>query len=266
VVINTPSYPPFFTILREAGCRTVESPLDDRYRPDLDLLADQFAAGARAYLLCNPHNPTGTVLRRDELVAIAELADRYGVLVLSDEVHAPLVYPGAAHVPILTLDSPAAARASAFVSASKAWNLPGLKSALAIAGPEATALPTDIAFGASLFGVLAGEAALRAGIPWLDALLAGLDSNRRLLAELLADQLPEVGYRMPEATYLAWLDCRALGLGEDPAAVFLERGRVALSPGPDFGAPGRGFARLNLATAPELIVEAVRRMAGVLRS
>jgi cystathionine beta-lyase len=168
-----------------------------------------------------------------------------------------------------TIDAEAAGRAIAFVSASKAWNLPGLKAALAVAcGADGWALlstlPRDVTFGTGLLGVIANEAAFLDGEPWLDALLAGLDDNRGLLATLLAQQLPAVGYVPPQGTFLAWLDLRGLALAEEPADVLRESGRVALYPGPMFGAPGRGHVRLNFATSPELLEEGVRRMAAVL--
>jgi cystathionine beta-lyase len=268
VALDTPAYPPFFAKLRAAGRAVVEVPMtpggNGTWRPDLDGLARAFAAGAAAYLLCNPHNPTGMVFDSPTLTAIAELAEEHGVRVLADEIHGPLTYPGVTHVPFLTLDAPAARRAIAFVSASKAWNLPGLKAALIVPGREAEGplerLAPEVSFSTGLFGVLAGEAAFIEGQVWLDELMAGLDHNRARLAARLAEHLPEVGYRPPDATYLAWLDCRRLGLGDDPAQAFLERGRLALNAGPTFGDPGKGFARLNLATRPELIDEAVRRM------
>jgi cystathionine beta-lyase len=265
VVITTPSYPPFFGHIRSAERRVVESPLatdgGGRYALDLDRLAWQFAdAKTTAFLLCNPHNPTGAVFGRDELSAVAELAARHRVRVLADEIHAPLLYGNAVHVPFLDLDP----TAFAFVSASKAWNLAGLKAALVVAGTgtdDLDRMPLEVPFAASLFGVVASVAAFTSGGPWLGALMAGLDANRHLLAELLADALPKVGYRLPEATFLAWLDCRAYGLAADPADVFLEHGRVALNAGPTFGAAGEGFVRLNFATAPEHLAEGVRRMA-----
>ena len=274
VVINPPVYPPFFSFLPRAGRRLVESPLvltDDGWRLDTERLAEDLARpDVQAYLLCNPHNPTGTVLTREELLTIAELAERHGVRVVVDEIHAPLTYPGTEFVPFLSLAdlAPAAASGFALVSASKAWNLAGLKAALAVPGPAAVAdvarIPHDVREGAGILGVIASEAALRAGTPWLDELLAGLDANRRLLADVLAAHLPGIGYRLPRATYLAWLDCRALDLPEDPADVFLERGRVAVVPGPAFGKPGHGFVRFNFATRPDLVEEAVRRMARAL--
>jgi cystathionine beta-lyase len=261
VVLNTPAYPPFFSFLRGGGWRVVESPLtptgDGGYALDLDRL-DHDLAGAAAYLLCNPHNPTGTVFDRATLVGVAERCARRGVRVLADEIHAPLTYPGVEFVPYLAVTDDGVA----MVSASKAWNLPGLKAALAVPGPrvDLSVLPPEVSFGAGLLGVIAAEAAFRSGGQWLDALLAALDHNRRLLAALLADALPQVGYRLPDATYLAWLDCRRLGLGDDPSVAFLDR-KVAVNPGPSFGLPGHGFVRLNLATSPAILTAAVQRMA-----
>ncbi|WP_419993680.1 MalY/PatB family protein [Streptomyces boninensis] len=269
VVVNCPVYPPFYAFTTHMDRRVVEAPLSaGTYRLDLDALATAFAdarAGGRpaAYLLCSPHNPTGTVHTADELAAVAELAATHGVRVIADEIHAPLVPAGARHVPYLTV--PGAERGFALLSASKAWNLAGLKAALAVAGADAAAelatVPEEVSHGPSHLGAIAHSAAFRGGGDWLDALLAGLDENRRLLAALLAERLPGVGYRIPEGTFLAWLDCRALGLGDDPAAAFLERGRVALSNGIHFGSGGAGFARLNFATHPDILAEAVDRMA-----
>jgi cystathionine beta-lyase len=190
------------------------------------------------------------------------------VIVLADEIHAPLTFSGAVHVPYVSLGEQAAARGLSLWSASKAWNIAGLKCAVVVAGSAAGAelgsrLPASLRYHAGHLGVLASVAAFRDGGPWLDALLDRLDENRFRLRSLLEARLPSVRYIPPEAGYLAWLDCRELELGDDPAAVFLERGRVALSPGPRFGAEGRGFARLNFGTSGALLEEAVERMAGV---
>ncbi|MFD5405195.1 MalY/PatB family protein [Streptomyces griseorubiginosus] len=271
VVVNSPVYPPFFPFVENMGRKVVEAPLGADGRLDLGVLEDTFgrlsAGGGRpAYLLCSPQNPTGAVHTPDELAAVAALARTYGVRVVVDEIHAPLTAPGANFVPYLAV--PGAESGLSLLSASKAWNLAGLKAAVAVAGPEAAddlaRLPEEVGHGPSHVGVLAHTAALRDGGPWLDALLDGLDDNRRLLAGLLAEHLPAVRYAPGQATYLAWLDCRALGLGGDPAEVFLERGRVALNSGIPFGTGGEGFVRMNLATSPELITEAVRRMASAL--
>ncbi|MFF7284480.1 MalY/PatB family protein [Streptomyces griseorubiginosus] len=271
VVVNSPVYPPFFPFVENMGRKVVEAPLGADGRLDLGVLEDTFgrlsAGGGRpAYLLCSPQNPTGAVHTADELAAVAALARTYGIRVVVDEIHAPLTAPGANFVPYLSV--PGAENGLSLLSASKAWNLAGLKAAVAVAGPEAAddlaRLPEEVGHGPSHVGVLAHTAALREGGAWLDALLRGLDDNRRLLSGLLAEHLPAVRYTPGQATYLAWLDCRALGLGGDPAEVFLERGRVALNSGIPFGTGGEGFVRLNLATSPDLITEAVRRMASAL--
>ncbi|WP_239137519.1 MalY/PatB family protein [Sphaerisporangium rufum] len=272
VVINTPAYPPYFYWLPRIGRPVVASPLAltaDGYRLDLDALEREFAGGARAFLLCNPHNPTGLVPAAEELREVARLADRHGVRVISDEIHAPIVHPGARHVPFGALDAESAARSIMLASASKAWNLAGLKGALAVPGGAPAAadlarMDPEVGTGAGLLGVIAAEAAFSAGEAWLDELLAGLTANRDLLAALLREHLPEVGYQPPQGTYLAWLDFRVLGLGDDPAEWFLRRGDVALYPGLKFGAEGAGHARFNFATGPELVAEAVGRMAAAL--
>ncbi|MGW7540214.1 MalY/PatB family protein [Streptomyces sp. NPDC054770] len=269
VVVNSPVYPPFYQFVGNMDRRVVEAPLgaDGRIDPDVLEAAFRGLGGGRAgYLLCSPHNPTGTVHTAAELTAVTALAERYGVRIVADEIHAPLTAPGVDFVPYLSV--PGADRGLSLMSASKAWNLAGLKAALALAGPGAAAdlarLPEEVSHGPSHVGVIAHTAALTDGTAWLDALLAGLDENRRLLAGLLDRHLPGVRYRPAEATYLAWLDCRALGLGDDPAEVFLERGRVAVNSGIPFGTGGAGHVRFNLATSPEVITEAVRRMAAAL--
>ncbi len=272
VVINPPVYSPFFIRVQLAGRRVIEAPLsvrpDGGYDLDLDAIEVALSQpGTGAYLLCNPHNPLGRVWSRAQLTAIAELTDRHGVPLLVDEIHAPLVLPGAQHVPFHTIEHPAARRAVVFTSASKGWNIPGLKCGVAVAGDsDGAAILTQRwdALLASHLGVHATIAALRSAGHWLDAAISQIDRNARLLARLLADYLPAVSYQPAQASFLAWLDCRDLGLGEDPAAAFLTAGRVALSPGPDFGVQGTGFARLNIGTSPELLSEAVRRMAAAL--
>jgi cystathionine beta-lyase len=233
------------------------------------------SGGKVAYLLCNPHNPTGSVHTADELGAVADLARRFGVRVVSDEIHAPVILPGARFVPYLTV--PGAENALALVSASKAWNLSGLKAALAIAGPEAAAdlrrMPEEVSHGPSHLGIIAHAEAFRSGGDWLDTLLDGLDANRTLLGDLVAEHLPAVKYQWPQGTYLAWLDCRELGFDEEdtdglavvadlagPARWFLDHARVALSSGHVFGTGGAGHVRLNFATSKAILAEAISRM------
>ena len=268
VVINTPVYPPFFIHIAEAGCRVVEAPLahsDQGYELDIDAVEHAFRSGARVYLLCNPHNPTGRVFSRAELIRIAELAERYDILVLADEIHAPLVLPGASHTAFLSIGEPARNRGIALVSASKAWNTPGLKCAQVVVASDPTRaiverLPEGLTFRVGNLGVRASIAAYRDSVNWLEELLPVLDRNRSLMGALLAERLPAIRYHAPQGTYLAWLDCRALELPEDPAEVFLKRGRVALSPGPRYGPQGRGHVRVTLATSAGILREVADRM------
>jgi cystathionine beta-lyase len=233
---------------------------------DLAELERQFAAGARAFLLCNPHNPLGLVHSRAQLEAVADLALRYNVTVISDEIHGPLVHGDAEFVPFLTVSDAAREMGVAVSSASKAFNLAGTKCALMVTASARgdamlARLPEEVGFRTSLLGLHASVAAFTEGDAWLDGVLRAIESNRSLLASLLAERLPEVGFRMPRASYLAWLDCRRLDWGDDPAAHALASARVALIAGHDFGTQGRGFMRLNFACSPEVLTEAVDRLA-----
>ncbi|UZG60241.1 MalY/PatB family protein [Rhodococcus opacus] len=287
VVVNSPVYPPFYSFVEHMNRRIVDAPLDGDGRIDFDTLEATFArvtaGNSRAvYLLSSPHNPTGTVHTAEELSRVAALADRFGVRVVVDEIHAPVVLPGATFVPYLSV--PSSDNALCVMSASKGWNLAGLKAALAIAGPAAAGdlarLPEEVSHGPSHLGVIAHAAAFREGSDWLDALITGLDENRRILGKLLAEHLPPVRFTPPQGTYLAWLDCRGLGLDDEseapvqrglvtlsagPAAVFLTQARVALSAGPAFGAGGDGHVRLNFATNEKILTEAVERMGAAWR-
>lgn len=268
VVIEPPVYPPFAATIRGLGRRVVPAPLSTAGggpSPDLEAIERAYANGARAHVLCSPHNPTGLVYPPAMLASIADLADAHGVLVLADEIHAALTLPGATHLPFPLVSEAARRRSVVLTSASKAWNVAGLKAAVIVACDEApravlAKLSPGMPYHAGHFGVLASRAAFRHGGEWLSDVVAILDRNRKALREFLSVELPEVGYSAPQAGYLAWLDCRALGLGPDPARVFLERGRVALSSGPTFGVEGAGFARLNFATPLRLLEQAVRRM------
>ena len=285
VVVNSPVYPPFYAFVGHSGRPVAEAPLTPEGRIDLVALEAAFVAARRtgpraAYLLCNPHNPTGAVHTADELAAVAGLARAHGVRVVADEIHAPLVLSGADFTPYLSV--PGADDAFAVLSASKAWNLAGLKAAMAVAGPGAVddlrRIPEEVSHGPSHLGVLAHTVALNEGQAWLDALLTGLTANRELLGRLLAEHLPDAGYRPPEGTYLAWLDCRPLGLSSPdarggpgtvgelagPARFFLDEAGVALSSGHVFGSGGGGHVRLNFATGSAILTEAVERMGAAL--
>jgi cystathionine beta-lyase len=261
VVVCPPVYSPFFTVPVEHDRVVVQVPLADDGSLDLAGIDAALETGARAVLLCSPHNPLGRVWTAAELEALDEVVRRHDALVISDEIHAPLTLPAATFTPYLAAGD---RRAVAVVSASKAFNLAGLKAALVVAGDAAvqarlSRMPEEVRYRVGHLGALASVAAYDEGDAWLDALLGHLDRNRRLLADLLAQHLPEVGYGPPQASYLAWLDCRAYG--DRPAKRALERGRVALVEGTDFGATGAGHARLNLGTTRALLIEGVRRLA-----
>jgi cystathionine beta-lyase len=278
LVVNTPVYPPFFHWAAETGLSLVEVPLlhdagaadvaSGGWRLDLAALEAAFAAGARTYLLCNPHNPVGRAHSADELAAVTQLAARYDARVIADEIHAPLVLTGSSFTPFLAVPGGAEVGVSV-VSASKAFNLAGLKCAQVVTASAAMAaalagMPEDVRWRIGHLGVLASVAAYRDGGGWLDALLNTLDQRHDQLQRLLADRLPQLRCQRAEATFLAWVDCRAVGDGNEPQQRFLERGRVALYAGPDFGAPGSGWVRVNVATSDEILEEAVARMATAL--
>ena len=292
VIVNPPVYPPFYAFPIYAERQVREAPLGADGRLDLDVLDDAFARArsegrGAAYLLCNPHNPTGAVHTVDELRHVAALADRHGVRVIADEIHAPLVLSGATFVPYLSI----AGETDGFslLSASKGWNLAGLKAAVLVAGAGAATdlkrMPEVVSHGPNHVAALAHTAALTSGDDWLDALLAGLDRKRNLLADLLSEQLPATSWVRPQASYLAWLDCRRLVAGrpgrDGPAGTtepgnvttiagaarfFLERANVALSAGEAFGAGGAGHVRLNYATSADILTQAVQAMGAAERA
>jgi cystathionine beta-lyase len=269
VIITPPVYPPFFEFVPEAGGTVVEVPLaddGDTWSLDLDGIDAAFAAGARGILLCNPHNPLGLVHSRAQLEALAEIVERHGGFVVSDEIHGPLVHTDAAFTPYLDVSAAAREHGIAAHSASKAFNLAGLKCGLFVTAGERMrallrSLPEEVVYRTGIFGLIATRVGLAEGRDWLDGTIAAIEQNRRLLTELLAEKLPGARYREPRASYLAWLDLNAYGWGEDPARVLRRKAGVAMSNGPRFGAQGRGFARLNIACSPELLTEAIDRLA-----
>ena len=268
VAISPPVCPPFFDWVAEAGTRLLEVPLAcdaAGWRLDLAALEAAFATHPAAYVLCNPHNPVGRVHSADELAALVRLARIYRVAIVSDEIHGPLVLPGATFTPLLTVPG-AAEVAVSVLSASKAWNLAGLKCAAVVtAAPGMAAVtdrfPADTRWRMGHFGVISAVAAFTAGEPWLDQLLRTLDHRRLLLGDLLRQRLPMLTWHPPEATFLAWLNCTALGADNQARERFLDHGRVALEPGLHFGAAGSGYARLNFATSPDILDQATARMA-----
>ncbi|MGQ0616698.1 MAG: MalY/PatB family protein [Acidimicrobiia bacterium] len=268
VVLPTPSYPPFFDVVGLERRALVEAPMvpaGGRLTFDIDRIGASLAAGAGTVILCNPHNPLGRVFTAAELGALADLVERHGARVIADEVHAPLAYRGNRHIPYATVSEAAAAHSVTLLSASKGWNLPGLKCAqMVLTNDDDLARWRGLSLVAtglaSPLGIAANVAAYERGGDWRRRLVDYLDDNRRRLADLLTAEIPELGFRAPEATYLAWVDCRALGV-ERPSEFFLDRARVAVNAGAAFGAGAEGFVRLNFGTSRAILEQIVAAMA-----
>ncbi|MGW3974334.1 MalY/PatB family protein [Streptomyces ardesiacus] len=267
VVVLTPAYMPFLTVPARLNRPVVQVALREdagTWRLDLPKIADTLRAGARLVVLCNPHNPIGKVYGEPELRALAEVVDRYGARVFADEIHAPLTYPGVRHQCYAPLGEHTDLHTITATSASKAWNIPGLKCAQLILSEQDQATWARIRHsasrGASTLGAEATIAAYREGAPWLAEVMRYLDDNRRLLQDLLTEHLPGAGWSPPDGTYLAWLDCRGLGLAPTPGAHFLDRAGVSLTDGRLCGAAGEGHVRLNFATPAHILEQMLTAM------
>jgi cystathionine beta-lyase len=274
VVLHTPSYPPLLDAIDTFGLRLVDVPAHigddtityDTITYDYGALEERLQReGATVLLLCHPQNPTGHRFDRAELERLAAIAERFDLLVISDEIHADLTFAPATHVPFASLGPEVAARTVTVHSPSKAFNIAGLRHAVAHIGSarlreRLAALPNHLLGALNVVAADATVAAWTDGDDWLDAMVEYLDRNRRLTAELLAEHLPAVRYRVPEATYLAWLDCRDCGFDDDPFEVFRGRG-VQLGAGTDYGPGGEGFVRLNMATSGSILAATIAAMA-----
>jgi cystathionine beta-lyase len=273
VILPTPAYMPFLIVPRFLGREIIQVPmLDDGtgfFTFDLDGIDAAFRAGGQLLIFCNPYNPLGRVFSLDEMTQLTGVVDHRGGRVFADEIHAPLVYPGQRHIPYATTSDTAAGHTLTATSASKAWNLPGLKCAQVILTNDADRqhwadLGMFASHGASNPGVVANIAAFRHGEPWLDEVLGYLDGSRRLLADLVRQQLPGVRYRPPDGTYLAWLDCTALDLPQSPGEMITDRARITVVDGPAFGTGGAGAFRFNFATPQPILSQMVQQIAPVL--
>jgi len=268
VVIQTPIYPPFIGSTKATQRRLVLSPLvagPDGYEIDFDHLRDRVDRGTRILLLCNPHNPTGRCFSRAELEGLAEIALTNDLAIISDEIHADLVFEPHHHIPIASLSGEVAERTVTLMSASKAFNIAGICMAFAVFGGETIRkkfdkIPRHLRGGVSALSIAAVSAALSEGQPWLDGVMARLRDNRDFLSGHARKNWTEAVHYRPQATYLGWFDFRAYDLSPDPYSFFLDSGRVALGDGARFGDPGRGFARLNFATSPNILEQIVERM------
>lgn len=273
VIVPTPAYMPFLSVPKMHDREIIEVPMlqeEGRYVLDLDGIDRAFRDGGGLLLLCNPGNPVGRVFERDELVRLSEIVSAHEGRVFADEIHAPLVYAPHRHIPYASISEATAGHTITATSASKAWNIPGLKAAQLILSNDADAeiwARPEVSWnehGVSNMGVVATIAAYDESGPWLDETIAYLDDNRRALGELLDELIPGTGYTAPEGTYIAWLDARGLGIEGAPAEFFREHAGVALTDGRSCGAAGDGFLRFILATPRPILERAVRQMAAAL--
>jgi cysteine-S-conjugate beta-lyase len=274
VVLQLPSYPPFMAAINDTGRRLIANHMrDNGTRWALDLAAYEAApdAKARVLIFCHPQNPTGRAFSRTELEAVAAFAIRHDLIVVSDEIHADIVYPGSTHIPLASLSPEIAARTITITSATKSFNIPALRCAVMHFGTPAlkerffARIPARLLGSPGVTGVDATVAAWDEGQPWLDEILAQLKANRDWLAQSIGTELPGVTMRPAEATYLAWLDCSALALPGPAGQFFLDQARVGLNFGETFGAKYTNFARLNFATPAPILREIVGRMAEAVR-
>jgi cystathionine beta-lyase len=269
VALQTPAYPPILACPEKFGATSRRARLvqdeSGRYTPDWDEFEAAVAA-SEMFILCNPHNPVGRAFERDELERMAKACERHDVLIVSDEIHCDLVFRGHRHTPIASLSPAVEARTITFMAPSKTFNLPGLKTSIAII-PDAAlrerfvAARADLVRGPNILGLAAATAAYRDGTPWLTEALAYIEGNRDYVTSFVRTNLPGIHVYPAEATYLAWLDCRgADATADDPHTFFLEKAKVGLSDGATFGEDGRGFVRLNFACPRPMLVEGLGRM------
>ncbi len=276
ILVNSPVYQNFYTWIKELHCEMVDAPMVEierdgtrTHRLDFEAIERAYDSGVKVHLLCNPHNPLGIIFTHEELTTIADLAHQYEVLVISDEIHSPLLYESEAFVPFLSVSENAREVGVTVTSASKAWNLAGLKCAQLVSSSDRIEsklrlLPEAVHFRTSLFGAIAAVAAYEGGREWVDELTRELDRKQRLLNELLHERLPNTYLYRPYFGYLGWVDLRSSGLGDDPGKELLERAKVAFNSGHTYGPDGKGFIRLNFGTSDEIISEAVDRMRQVI--
>ncbi len=274
VIVLTPAYMPFLSLPGFFGRETIQVPMnqiDGRWEMDYAGIDAAFSAGGGVLILCNPHNPIGRVLTRDEMFKVSEIVERHNGRVFADEIHAPLTFSGHTHIPYTSISDTAAGHTITTIAASKAWNLAGLKCAQLVFSNEADVdvwekIGDFAGHGASTLGVIASIAAYNDGREWLQEVRTYLDGNRKALAEFVNDLLPNVSYVLPEGTYLAWLDFSRTGLDGDLASFFRERAKVAVTDGAACGTVGQGSVRLNFAMPRPMLERAMQQMARAVAS
>jgi len=270
VLIQTPVYQPFFKSIRNNERQLVTSPLIETpagYEMDFADLETKFASGVKMMILCSPHNPVGRVWRRDELVRLAQLLVRYNVLLISDEIHADIIYPGYRHIPIATLDETLARQCITLYAPGKTFNIAGLTTAVTIIPDEE--LRTQYCdfsnkmgehIGNTL-GITAFIAAYKYGGPWLDALNQYVWSNYQFVKHFVAEYIPQLRVTAQQGTFLLWLDCRNLPMkATECSRFFIDKAGLGLNDGTWFGKDGAGFMRMNIACRRSLIQQALEQL------
>ena len=274
IILQSPIYPPFLAAIDQTGRRLDDNPLIDSgsgFVLDMDGLRARIDDRTRLLLVCNPHNPTGRVFTREELTALGELAVERDLVVICDEIHADLVYPGQHFVPFATLSREIADRTITITSATKGFNIPGLKCGVMYFGSADLkrrfhqVIPERLLGQVNVLGVDATVAAWREGQPWLDQVMTRLVANRQRVAEFIEEELPEVRHYSPEGTFLAWMDCRELELQPSAYKFFLDRAKVGLNDGADFGTNGETCVRLNFGTSAVILDQILDRMVSAVR-
>ncbi len=269
LLIQTPVYPPILGAAANASARSIHAPLvrqgDGSYEVDFEALEAAIESDSRCLLLCNPHNPVGKVFSRSELERLAEICLRHKMVICSDEIHSDLVFSGSRHIPIAAISPEIARSTVTLIAPSKTFNIAGLEcAALICTDPELLKRIDQARRGllgwVNVMGLTAALAAYQDGADWLAEMMHILEGNRDFLADFLKTRLPQIKMRQPDATYLAWLDCRELALNEEAYQFFLNKARVALNRGEDFGEGGEGFVRLNFGCSREVLTQALTRM------
>ena len=269
VIVTSPVYHGFWDWLAELNITPIDVPLNEDYSLDLDGIERAFAGGVKFLLLCNPQNPVGVAFSREELTSLAAIARENEAVVISDEIHAPLTSANKTFTPYLSCGIDAELTGVCITSASKSWNLAGLKAAFLLTQSDVMAarvehLPQASHWRSSILGAFALAEAYSNGVTWLDSTLHTLDANSHHLASELKSLFPDVVYNKPDAGYLGWLDVSSWGYGESTVEHLLNHAKVALVPGNDHGPQYTNFVRLNFASSPEIISDALHRIKATL--
>lgn len=274
IMINSPVYFNFFNWINELHCQPYDAPLLDPdtdnsfYRLDFEAIELGYRSGLKLHIICHPHNPVGALYTKEDLIQLATLAHRYGVIILSDEIHAPLVYKESTFTPFLASCDLAKEVGIAFVSATKAFSFAGLKCAQYIAQSDRMRsylkrVPLAVHSRASLYGAIATASAWKEGVDWLHEVVKSLDHSRKFLQDQIAEKLPNVGYLPPQAGYFGWLDMRKVFEEKEWSSIsdrLLSKGKIAVASGHLYGPTALGFIRMNFATSDEIVAEAVNRI------